>query len=175
MMTFFSWLKVCKYHLHAAHYVGRKDYDQAIQIIAKSLVGSKQDVWSLEMIALCHHWAKRDDLAIETVKRALAYDQTSFGAIELISKIFASRSDHDNAAHYMRVGLDNFQEPLPRIPRFYFSLLRFLGVLFPRFKRLSKQAEKDLVNPDQSREEWNAWAKEYLTWYDETYTRDKRG
>jgi tetratricopeptide (TPR) repeat protein len=169
MQECFSFLKVMQYILRAGRYVGRKDYDQAIQIMSRSLVGSKQDVWVLEMIANCHHWAKNDDLAVETAKKALAYDQNSFGPIKLLSIIFAGRSDYDNATYYMRLGLNNLPEPLPEIPPYYFSVLRFFGIFLPRFKRLSYQAEKDLGNLNQAEEEWNVWAKNYLAWYDATH------
>jgi tetratricopeptide (TPR) repeat protein len=169
----FSFLKVMRYFFRAAAYIGRKDYDEAIEIMSKSLVGSKQDVGALEMIAKCHHWAERDDLAIETAKKALVYDPTSFDAIQVLSTIFALHSDRDNAATYIRVGLNNVSDPIPEIPRSSFCRLRFLGKISPCLKRLSEQAEKDLGNLNQSREEWKAWAENYLAWYDATYTQDR--
>jgi hypothetical protein len=167
LLNFFKdQIKICRC-------VGRNDFDEAIRIISTRLVNSERDVPWLEMIALCHHWAERDDMAITTAIRALMLDPHSFDAIELLTRIHASRNEHATVAKYVPLGLENFPSPLPNIPRFYFRLLRFFGFFAPRFKRLAQRAEVEILDPNQSRTEWYAWAKEYLTWYDQTHDGNK--
>jgi len=161
------WLNISfKDQLEVSRCIGRRDYDEAIRLISKGLVDSKEDVPSLDMIALCHHWAQRDDAAIDTANRVLSFDPKSFEAAELLSRIYFSRSEYGLAAKYARLGVDNFPEPLPLTPRFFFRLLGFLGLFSPRLKELAKETEQGIGDPNKSKNEWLAWAKQYLAWYD---------
>lgn len=163
------WLNISfKDRLEMSRCIGGKNYDKAIRIISRGLTNSEKDAPSLEMIALCHHWAGRDETAIASANQVLAYNARSFDAIELLGSIYANRSEHETAAKYVRLGLENFPEPSPPVPRFLFSILRLVGFIIPRFRKIAREAEAGIGDPNKSKKEWYLWAKDYLAWYDKT-------
>src|SRR5712692_1199648 len=163
-MHFATFLKV---QFQVARRVGRKDYDGAIHGLERALSGSKNDTPYLELIAQCHHWAGRDEMAIASAKKALDIDPMSFGAVKFLSEIHARRTEHELAAQYVRRGLENFPEPLPTMPRVFFGILRLASFAFPRVKAVEKKAKENISDPNRNNNEWYAWAKQYLAWYDQ--------
>lgn len=121
------------------------------------------------LIALCHRWSHRNDMAIAAARQALAYEPTDFGPIRLLSEIHAERKEHDTAVQFVRLGLENYPEPLQAPPRFLFWVLRSAAVFFPRLRRVEEAATRDLGDPGKDNEEWYSWAKQYLAWYDSTF------
>ena len=150
-----------------AQLIGAKNFDAAIRISASRLTNTAENAFEHDMIALCHHWAGRDDMAIASAKQALECDAKSFNSLQLLANIYAGRSDHEEAAHYARLGLENFPAPLPVPPQWLVRTLRsifwLVGVFVPRFG----QGAKMNFTPDRKPyEEWYAWAKQYLEWYE---------
>ncbi len=150
-----------------ARRVGRKDFDGAIRVLEEALDGGAMDVHHLELIAHCHYWANREEMAIGSAKRALDTNPKSFGAMKLLSEIYARRTDHDTAAQYVRRALEQYPHPLPATPKAFFSILRAASLLFPRLRNIAVRAKEDIGNPNKNNEQWFAWAKEYLVWYDQ--------
>ena len=148
---------------------GRKDFDGAIRVLEAALNGGATDVQYLEMIAQCHDWAKREEMAIASAKRALEVDAHSFEAMKLLSEIHARRIEHDIAASYVRRALEQYPQPLAQTPKVFFGILRAISLVFPRLRSLTARAKEDIGNPNKAKEQWYAWAKEYLAWYDETH------
>lgn len=161
--------KFAKNQMQVAQCIGREDYDGAIRLLEESLSNSSKDLYALEMIALCHRWSHRDDLAIASARKALAYDPKHFGAIRLLSEIYAERKDHETAVQFTRLGLENYPSPLPATPKAFLWLLRVGAAIFPRLKRIYESAQGDLADPNKDCAEWYSWAKEYLTWYDSAF------
>ena len=151
-----------KVQWQVARRVGRKDFDGAIRVLEEALNGGAMDVHPLELIAHCHYWAKREEMAIACAKRALDIDPKFFGAMKLLSEIYARRTDHDTAAQYVRRALEQYPRPLPPTPKAFLSILRAATFLFPRLRNVAE----DAGNPNKNTEQWYAWAKEYLAWYD---------
>jgi len=158
--------KFLKHQLALARCVGRKDYDGAIYVLEETLSNNPEDISSLQMLAQCHHWANRDDIAITVAQRVLTYDSHCFDAMRLLSEIHVARNEHDVAASYVRLGLENIPEPTPPAPKFIFLLLRLGSFIFPRLKRIEKSAKLENGNPNTGTEEWLEWARQYLVWYD---------
>jgi hypothetical protein len=150
--------------------VRAKDPDAAIKILTDSLTNTEEDVFTWEMIAHWHCTAGRDAMAIAAAKQALSYSPSYFGALELLAGLHASRSEHELAAHYARLGLENFPERLPNLPqslvRGVQGLFRLLSLVSRRFQRV---ADEDIPDPNRSNEEWYTWAKQYLEWYDDSH------
>lgn len=161
-----SAIAFAKTQMEVARCVGRKDFDGAIRVLEASLSHDSTDIPSLEMIALCHRWSYRDDMAIATAQQALAYDPKSFGAIRLLSEMYAERDDHDTAARFVRLGLESFPEPAPPVPNMFFWILRLISIVVPRLRRLEEAAKRDLGDRNKDNREWYSWAKQYLAWYD---------
>jgi tetratricopeptide (TPR) repeat protein len=162
-------MNFAKVQIEVGRCVGRKDFDGAIRVLESSLSNSSNDVHSLVMIAMCHRWSNRSDEAIVMAQRALAYDPKSFEAFQLLSEIYAERKEHETAAQFTRLGLDNFPEPTPSVPKFFFWVLRIGALVIPRLKRVEKSAREDLADPNKGVREWHSWAKQYLAWYDSEY------
>lgn len=158
-----------KVQIEVGRCVGGKDYKGAIRVLEGSLSNNSKDAPSLVMIAMCHRWSNNIDEAIAMAQRALAYDPMSFEAIRLLSEIYADRKEHEAAAQFARLGLDNYPEPTPSIPKFFFWVLRIGALILPRLKRVEKNVREDLADPDKDTREWYSWAKQYLAWYDSTY------
>lgn len=155
-----------KVQVELARCIGRRDFDRAVQVLNESLSNSEADVPSLVLIAQCHRSAGRDDMAIASAQRALAYDPRNFGSIRLMSEIYAKRREHDTAARYVRLGLESYPEPLPPMPKIFFRLLRVLAAISPRLRRIEASAREDLGDRNKENAQWYGWAKEYLAWYD---------
>jgi tetratricopeptide (TPR) repeat protein len=149
--------------------IGRQDFDGAIRVLEAALEGGATDARYLEMIAQCHYWAKREEMAIASAKRALDVDAHSFEAIKLLSEIHARRIEHDIAASYVRRALEGYPQPLPQTPKAFFGILRLVSLVFPRLRSLAARAKEDIGNPNKANEQWYEWAKKYLAWYDETH------
>jgi len=162
-----------KSQIQVARRIGQKDYDGAIRILEGTLEKNKKDIPSLSMIALCHHWSGRSDMAIACTKQVLTFDTKNFDAIRLLSEIYAERAEHQMAAEHIRLGLENYPTPLPATPKIFFWLLRFVSYVYPKFKALEKEAREEIGNPNKSNEDWFDWAKQYLAWYDQTQGEKK--
>jgi|SRR5712691_427264 len=165
-----SFISDAKVQLQAARCVGRKDYDEAIRVLEAALSGSPRDVPFLELIAHCHYWANREDLALTSAQKALELDPKSFGAIKFMSGIYAKRTEHEVAAQYVRRGLENYPKPLPTPPKAFFLFLRLASFLFPRLRAIEKRAREDIADPNKSNSDWYTWARQYLAWYDGTHS-----
>lgn len=158
-----------KNQMRVGRCIGRKDFRGAIRILESSLSNNSSDVPSLQMIALCHRWSQRNDLAIATAQQVLAYDSENFGAIWLLSEVYADQNEHDAAAKFARLGMENYPKHSPGTPKWVFWFLRLGAAIFPSFKRIEESAKRDLTDPDKDTREWYSWAKEYLTWYDASF------
>ena len=101
-----------KTQMEVARHIGRKDFDGAIRVLEGSLSHTPTDIPFLEMIALCYRWSHRNDMAIPAAQQALAYDANNFGAVRLLSEIYAERNEYDTAARFVRLGLESYPEPL---------------------------------------------------------------
>lgn len=152
--------------MQVASHIGRKDFDGAIRILQGALCNDSRDVPYLEMIDLCHHWSDRNDMAISAAQRALAYDSKCFGAIRLLSKIHAERNEHDTAVQLVRLGMENYPEPLPAAPKPFIWILHLLAVIFPSVRRIESAVRRDFSDPNSDDKEWYVWAQRYLAWYD---------
>lgn len=161
--------KFAKNQIQVAKCIGQKDFDGAIRILEKSLSDSSRDLPALEMIALCHRWSHRDSMAIASAQKALAYEPKHFGAIRLLSELYAEQENHEAAAQFARLGIENYPSPLPAASKAIMWLLRIGATVFPRLKRINEAAQRDLADPNRDRTEWYAWARAYLTWYDSTF------
>jgi tetratricopeptide (TPR) repeat protein len=161
-----SLVTLAKNQMQVARLIGRQDFDGVIRVLEESLSNSANDVPDLEMMALCHRWCQRNDMAIGSAQKVLTYDPKHFGAIRLLSEIYAEREDYETAAKFARLGLDNYPAPFPRIPKVFFWILRIGAVLFPRLKRIDESAKRDLTDLNKEDNEWYFWAKQYLSWYD---------
>jgi len=155
-----------KTQMEVARRIGRKDFDGAIRVLEGSLSHKPTDIPFLEVIALCHRWSHRNDMAIAAAQQALAYDANNFGAVRLLSEIYAERNEHDTAARFVRLGLESYPEPLPPMPKIFFWILRLAAIVFPRLTRIEESAKRDLGDRNKDIREWYAWAKQYLAWYD---------
>ena len=147
--------------------IGRGDYEGAIRILEGELTGTADDALYLEMIAHWHWIAGNHEKAIETAKKALSLDPTSFDMPRILSQIYAKREEHEQAAAYVKIGLNNYPaENLQAPPAWAFGVLKFVGKFSARWKRIEEAANEDLKDPDKDRREWNAWAKQYVAWYE---------
>lgn len=155
-----------KTQMEVARHIGRKDFDGAIRVLEGSLSHTPADIPFLEMIALCHRWSHRNDMAIAAAQQALAYDTNNFAAVRLLSEIYAERNEHDTAARFVRLGLESYPEPLPPMPKIFFWVLRLAAMVSPRLARIEEGANRDLGEQNKDNREWYAWAKQYLAWYE---------
>lgn len=154
-----------KTQLKLARCIGRKDYDGAIRVLESSLSNTDEDAPSLVMVARCHRWSKRDDDAIGVAQGALSCDAGNFEAYRLLADIHAEREEHETAVRFVRLGLDNFPEPTPPVPKYIFWILRVSALVIPRFKRAEEKTRRELADIDSETRDWYAWAKQYLAWY----------
>jgi hypothetical protein len=107
-------------------------------------------------------------MAITSAKRALDLDPNSFGAIKILSEMYARRTEHELAAQYVRRGLERFPTPLPTMPKAFFGALRLASLIFPRLRTIEERAREDISDPNRNNDEWYVWAKQYLAWYDQS-------
>jgi len=156
-----------KTQMKVAPLIGRRDYDKALRILEGELAGTSDDAAYLEMIANCHLWTGNEEKAIETAKKVMVLDPNNFEMPRMLSQIFVNRGDHEQAAVYVRNGVDNFpSEPTPPPPSWMLSVLRLAARFSARWKRIEETTNKELREPDKDRREWRAWANDYLTWYE---------
>jgi tetratricopeptide (TPR) repeat protein len=135
-----------KNQFELARYIGRNDFDGAIKLLDESLTNTAEDIPSLEMIAQCHHWAKRDENAIATAKLVLAYDTKNFATAQLLSTIYANCNEHKLGVDYARLALENYPKPLPPLPEYLFSLLRLASWVFPKLKTVHLRGRIQLID-----------------------------
>lgn len=152
---------------HLARLIGRRKFDAAIDHLRSGLRGGKSDVDSLEMIAMCHQWADRNDEAIETFRKALALEPASFNSYSQLAQLLAEKGEHENAAVHARKGLEFFPEPLEELPRVIALAHKALCRVVPRLRRAHPDGQLPDLNESNTR--WFNWAQEYLAWYDATY------
>jgi tetratricopeptide (TPR) repeat protein len=159
-----------KDQMNVARLIGDQNFDEAIRIMASRLTNTAEDAIDHCMIALCHHWAGRDDAATDAAKRALELDPKSFGPLRLLAYIHAVRGEHETAAHYTRLGLENYEGPPSPPPQWLWRTLQrafwLIGIFVPRFRQAAKVERPDLKKPY---EEWYTGARQYLEWYEAVY------
>ncbi len=161
-----SVVSFAKTQMEVGRCIGRKDFDAAIRILEGSLSHDPTDIPSLEMIALCHRWSHRNDMAIAAANQALAYDSKNFDAIRLLAEIYAERNEHETAVRFVRLGLESYPESLPPLPKIFFRVLHLFAAVLPRLRRIEEAARRDLGDRNKDNREWYSWAKQYLAWYD---------
>jgi tetratricopeptide (TPR) repeat protein len=156
-----------KLDLGVARCVGRNDFDGAVRLLEEALAGSP-NADDMTMLATCHRWAGRPEMAIQTAERALDLDATSFNAIQLLSELHAERKDYATAARFARLGLEQFPEPLAASPRVFQWVLSAMVALVPRMREIEASTRQTLDDPSASSRKWYEWATAYLAWYDQT-------
>jgi tetratricopeptide (TPR) repeat protein len=160
--------KSLKTQMRVAPLIGRKDYEGALRILEGEITGTAEDMLYLEIIVFCHLETGNQEKAIETAKKALALNPTSFEMPKMLSQLFAEREDHEQAVKYVKIGLSNYPTEVPPVPpNWACGLLKLAGKFSPRWKRVEEATKDDFRDPDKDRREWQVWAQEYLTWYDE--------
>lgn len=156
-----------KTQMKIAPLIGRRDYDEALRILEGELTGTADDAAYLEMIAHCHSQTGNEEKAIETAIKVMALDPNNFEMPRMLSQIFVDNGDHEQAVVYVRIGLNNFpSEPTPAPPSWALSALKLAGKFSARWKRVEEATNKELREPDKDRREWQAWANDYLEWYE---------
>jgi len=151
-----------------APFIGRQDYEGALQLLEGELAGTADDSPYLEMIAHCHWLAGNDEKAIETAKEALELDPNNFEMPKILSQIYAEHEEHEQAVAYVKIGLRNYKsDSLPAVPRWVFGAMKLAAKYSARWKHVEEAAKEDLGDPNKDSREWCAWANEYLLWYEE--------
>jgi tetratricopeptide (TPR) repeat protein len=154
--------------MKAARCMGRGDYTQALEHLKELNDSEGSDPYTLCMIARCYEGAEDLDSAIGAANDALSFDSEHFESLQLLSRVYLSRKDYEKTKDYVQRTLQNFPEPLPGPPRFFFWVLRVLSI-FPAIKRLEEAAKEDLADPNKDTKQWYDWAKKYLKWYGEEF------
>jgi tetratricopeptide (TPR) repeat protein len=156
--------------IKVARSIGDHNFDEAIRIMASRLTNTAEDAHDHSMIALCHHWAGRDDAAAASAKKALEHDPKSFESLRLLAYIYAAREEHEAAAHYTRLGLENYEGPPSLSPQWVWRMVQsafwLIGIFVPRLRQGAKVEMPDLSKPY---EEWFTGARQYLEWYEAVY------
>ena len=155
------------FDLRLARMIGRGQRNAAIDYLRTGRKGDKSDVDILEMMAMLHRGAGRNDEAISVSREALALDPASFDSHALLAEILAENGEHEQAALHARRGLEHFPEPMPEMPKAVWLVWKALFLLLPRLRR----AYPDGRLPDFSHANtaWFDWARAYLDWYDSTF------
>jgi tetratricopeptide (TPR) repeat protein len=122
-----------------ARMIGSRQFDAAIHDLRAGLKGNASDAASLEMIAQCHRWAGRNEAAITAGRAALLRNPASFAMHSMLAELFAENAEHDDAAIYVRKGLECYPEPLEKIPRFISSAFKLMARLFPHLQSTSPE------------------------------------
>ena len=133
----------------------KKDYSTAIELFEKDLEKNGDRLHILGHIAFCYN--KKDILekSIYYCERALKIDINYFFAFQILSEIYAKKSQNTEAYNYIQKALDN-RPTLPRLP----------GFLTRIFQRLKLTRIIDIWNePDDS--EWLKWAQQFKTSYEQ--------
>ena len=146
-----------------ARHVGNKDYQTAIKILEESLTDSPEDVATLEVIALFHHLSGKDEKGIESANKAIAYDNTSFGALKVLSEIYVGQGNHEMTIQFVRRGIEHFRnDEIPLPLRMFATLAKGLSSVSPRFQKVAEQSKNNL----EGNKEWLVWAHSYVAWYE---------
>lgn len=167
-----STARFLKTQMKVAPLIGRGDYDGAVRVLEGELAGTPEDIPYLELIAQFHLQAGSEGKAIEAAKKVVALDSENFEMPRMLSQIFAEHEDHEQAVDYVKIGLKNFPSELtPTPPSWAFSALKLAGKFSARWKRIHQAAIEDLQDPNKDKKEWQAWAKEYLEWYEANFKK----
>ena len=154
--------------MKAVRCMGRGDYMQALEHLQALRDSEEPNPYTLCMIARCYESAEDLDSAIGAANAALALNGEHFESLQLLARVYLTRSDYEKTKDYVQRALRNYPEPLPGSPRFFFWVLRVLSI-FPAIRRLEKAAKEDLSDPNKDAKEWYDWAKKYLSWYEEEF------
>lgn len=164
--------KFLKLQMKVAPLLGRRDYGGAVQVFEGALTDTSEDLPFLELLAHCHWHQGDEEKAIETARRALAFDPESFEMPRMLSQILAERENHEEAVKFIKIALKNFpSEPLAVPPSLALAALKIAGKISERCRHAHKSATNELRDADASLLEWQTWANEYLEWYEEARTR----
>jgi len=154
-----------------ARHVGNKDHQAAIKILEESLTDSPKDVTTLEVIALFHHLSGEDEKGIEAANKALSYDNTCFGALKVLSEIYAEQENHEMTIQFVRRGIEHFKsDEIPLPLKMFSSLAKGLSTVSSKFQKVAERAKQNL----EGNKEWLAWAHSYVAWYEEMSGQSKK-
>jgi tetratricopeptide (TPR) repeat protein len=155
--------------------IGRNDYDGAIRVLEDRLSRNPNEIETMEMIAQCHQWARRDDEAMAAATRTYALDSSSFEANRMLSGYYVKHGDHDSAARHARLGLENFPAQF-RVPKIVIRIVSWVLRLHPRLRKRNLKAEMEMNFEalEEEKARWYDWAMEYLAWYDSTHGGSER-
>jgi tetratricopeptide (TPR) repeat protein len=158
--------------MKVAPLIGREDYAGAVQVLEGALTDTSEDLPYLELLAHCHWHQGDEEKAIETARMAINLNPDSFEMPRMLSQILAERENHEEAVKFVKIALKNFpSEPLAAPPSWALTALKIAGKISDRCKHAHKSATEEVRDADASLLEWQAWAKEYLEWYEEARSR----
>lgn len=160
--------------LRLSRLVGSRRFDEAIDELRAGLTGGDDDLSSLEMIALCQHWADRGEDAEATCREALLRFPQSFDLHKLLGELLAAKGVHDEAVLHVKQALLLVPEPLPQLPTMMLSATSIMARLLFRQKVSAAEVETGLRSGERANLEWVSWANAYRGWYEATHLTGQR-
>lgn len=162
-----------KLHMKVARCIARKDYARALEYLDQIRVSEEPNPYTVYMMAKCHEWSGDTESAMSAAKEALSIDNGHFESLKLLANLYLAKKDYKKTTEYVQAALNNYPEPVPGPPRFFFWLLRVLSFI-PAIGKLGEAVRDDLEDPDKDTKSWFKWAKKYIEWYEDEY-REKTG
>ena len=139
-----------------------------MQVLEGALTDTSEDLPYLELLAHCHWHQGDEEKAIETARRALAFDPGKFEMPRMLSQVLAERENHEEAVKFVKIAHKNFpSEPLAAPPSWALTGLKIASKISERCKHAHRSATEELRDADASLLEWQTWANEYLERYEE--------
>ncbi|HBO33964.1 MAG TPA: hypothetical protein DD636_04390 [Anaerolineaceae bacterium] len=140
------------------------------RILEESLTDSPGDVTTLEVIALFHHLSGEDEKGIEAANKALAYDNTSFGALKVLSEIYVEQDNHEMTIQFVRRDIEHFKnDEIPLPLKMFSNLIKRLSIVSSKFQKVAERTKQNL----EANKEWLTWAHSYVSWYEEMVNQRK--
>ena len=154
--------------MRAVRLIGAKRYDAAIECYRDIMARYGTNAHRWEMIAQCHEWAGEWEKAASAARRAVESQPGNFSALQLLVRVALSQREYAEARQLVQKALESYPEPIPKAPGLLLGVVRLLARI-PKLRGGAKQAESFMRNPNRDVEEWYAWAREYLEWYEKEF------
>jgi tetratricopeptide (TPR) repeat protein len=144
--------------------VGRNDIPRIEALCTEALRVDESDGMALMVLADTYWRNRQPEKALSPALKALEIEPSDFYALRIVAGIYAARGKHA-LAHIFAKRLVTADPPMPPPTKTVSRILRPFTWL-AKARRLKERVELDEVESKTSYTDWVQWAKEYVTWYE---------
>ena len=157
-----------KLEMCAVQRMGARRYEEALECYREMMERVKPSAHHWEMMAQCYEWVGETEKAERAARCALEAEDDRFEALRLLARVSIAQGHYAQAREYVQKALRVKRRSPSARRSMLFRMARFFGEVLGKH-RVGDNPPVALKGPERDDEQWDAWAREFLSGYEQVF------